>query len=235
MLTTMSFINSDSTLCPYSSIASSAMEKIYNRTPRSFQRLVISHLLKMMAFELQPEPVLMVQPTGSGKSTIPLTCAVVTGGVTFIIKNTLALASDQASKIPSLVNSSVKEIKAYQFDTFKAPDELQRLCDGILNHLSKYPTTSFICYSSPETLLNKITVQFMKTLVERNKLNLFCIDEIHLFLEFGISFRHIFQSLKSKIISIFYNEDNNSMKIPILLMTATFDLQMFSIIQKMLV
>ena len=50
----------------------------------------------MMAFELPPEPVLMVQPTGSGKSTVPLTCAIVTGGVTFIIENTLALASDQA-------------------------------------------------------------------------------------------------------------------------------------------
>ena len=56
----------------------------------------LSHLLKMMAFELPPEPVLMVQPTGSGKSTVPLTCAIVTGGVTFIIENTLALASDQA-------------------------------------------------------------------------------------------------------------------------------------------
>ena len=209
------------------------MQKVFNRTPRLYQGPVISHLLKMMAFELPPEPVLMVQPTGSGKSTVPLTCAVVTGGVTFIIENTLALGSDQASKVPSLVTSSIKEIKSYQLDTFKSPVELQSLCDGILSHLSSNKMTSFICYTSPETLLNDITVQFVQKLVTNKQLNLFCIDEIHLFLEFGISFRQIFQTLKSKIVSMFYNKDN-TMKLPILLMTATFDLNMFSIIQRML-
>ena len=93
--------------------------------------------------------------------------------------------------------------------------------------------TSFICYSSPETLVNNITIQFIQKMVENKQLNLFCINNIYLFIKFGISFRQILQTLKSKIISIF-NKEDSSMKIPVLLMTATFDLNMFSIIQRML-
>ena len=41
-----------------------------------------------------PEPVLLVQATGSGKPSIPLTCAIVDGGISIVIENTLALSSD---------------------------------------------------------------------------------------------------------------------------------------------
>ena len=149
------------------------MEKVFSHTLCSYQDLVASHLLKMMAFELPPEPVLMVQPTDSGKSTIPLTCAVVIGGVTFIIENTLALVSDQDSKIPSLLNPGMKVIKSYQFDKFKSPDELQHLLDGLLTHLSKNPMASIICYLSLETLIHMITARFVHQLVKEKKLNLF--------------------------------------------------------------
>ena len=37
------------------------------------------------------QPVLMIQPTGSGKFFVPLTTSVVDGGITIIIENTLAL------------------------------------------------------------------------------------------------------------------------------------------------
>ena len=48
----------------------------------------------MMAFEITPEPALMIQSTGASKFSIPLTCSIITGGVTVIIKNMLALFSD---------------------------------------------------------------------------------------------------------------------------------------------
>ena len=48
----------------------------------------------------------MVQPTGSGKSTVPLTVAVVNGGITVIIEYTLALCTDQTSKIDLIASSS---------------------------------------------------------------------------------------------------------------------------------
>ena len=226
-------LDSTTSICPFQAITNSAMHSTFNRTPRPFQSAIISHLLKMMAFEIPPEPVLMIQPTGSGKSTIPLTCSIVTSGVTIVVENTLALSSDQTSKISSLVTTGSKDIKAYQLDIFKLPHELRRLVNAILKHTSLNVCTSIICFTSPETLLNPICIRFVKKLIDSNKLNLLCIDEIHLFLEFGISFRPIFQDMKTKIIKLLH-KDSKSLKVPLLMMTATFDLVMFNMIQKML-
>ena len=84
---------------PFASIAKDAMEQVWSQSPRGYQSHVITHILRMMSFTCQPEPVLLVQSTGSGKSSVPLTCSVVDGGITIIVENTLALSSDQASKV----------------------------------------------------------------------------------------------------------------------------------------
>ena len=84
---------------PFDTVASETMQCVWGRTPRHYQAIVIPHILRMMAGVIPPNPVLMVQSTGSGKSAIPLTLASVDGGVTIVIQNTLALGSDQCSKI----------------------------------------------------------------------------------------------------------------------------------------
>ena len=71
-------------------ISQQAMEAVWSRTPRGYQIDVIPHIIKMMLGNSTPEPVLLVQGTGSGKSTVPLTSAVVDGGVSIVIENTLA-------------------------------------------------------------------------------------------------------------------------------------------------
>ena len=113
----MSIDYSNAISCPYTSIVFSTMKKAFNCTPQSYQGLVISHILKMISFDITPQLVLIIQPTGSGQSTVPLTYPVlVLGGITVIFENTLllALASNQMSKIKSLAASSIKDIKLYQ-------------------------------------------------------------------------------------------------------------------------
>ena len=97
----MTNINSDTSSCPYMPIVSMAMQKMFNRSPRLYQGQIISHILKMMTNELPPEPVLMIQPTGSGKTSVPLTCAVIPGGVTIILReySCVGLRSDVKNKI----------------------------------------------------------------------------------------------------------------------------------------
>ena len=85
----------------YSNISSSTMLRVYGTRPKGFQSVLIPHILKMIAGAIPSSPILMVQPTGSGKSAVPATVAVVDGGVTIVIENTLALAADQCSKIVS--------------------------------------------------------------------------------------------------------------------------------------
>ena len=171
--------------CPYLAIASEAMSTVLNRQPRTYQAYVIAHIIRMMSFAAVPEPILMVQPTGSGKSTIPLTCAVINGGVTIVIENTLSLGCDQSSKVNNIVNTTTKHIKSFQLDTFKSANDLQWLYDVLISHCSDNHNSSFMLFSSPETLIKPISVSFVAKLVRNKFLNLFCINEIHLFLEFG--------------------------------------------------
>ena len=85
----------------------------------------------MTTNDTTPEPVFIIQPTGYGKSTVPLTYSVILREVTIILKNTLVLASNQLSKIQSLATSNIKHMKSYQLDTFSSQDKLQCLCDAI--------------------------------------------------------------------------------------------------------
>ena len=82
----------------YEDVAKAAMLEVWGRCPREYQLEVISGLLKMIGKERKRQGVLLVQCTGSGKSTIPQTVAVVDGGITVIIESTLALSTDQQSK-----------------------------------------------------------------------------------------------------------------------------------------
>ena len=64
-------------------------------------------------------------------------------------------------------------------------------------------------------------------------LNLFCIDEIHLFIEFGCSFPTSFQLLRDRLFSIFKVTETNS-TVPLLLMTATFNHHLLYLLQLMI-
>ena len=66
----------------YNDIARQAMSEVFNCTLCGFQCDVIPHLIKMLSGALPEQPVLMIQPTGSGKSSMPWTTAVVNNSVT---------------------------------------------------------------------------------------------------------------------------------------------------------
>ena len=83
---------------PYDDLATDTMQTMLRRTPVGFQLPSISHILWMMSGKMSSGPVLIVQPTGSGKSSVPLTCAAVDYGVTIVVENSLSLGVDQAVK-----------------------------------------------------------------------------------------------------------------------------------------
>ena len=61
--------------------------------------------------------MLIVQPTESGKSSIPLTTSIIDSGIMIIIENTLALGSKQCFKINYLVSLyDIKNIQSYHLD-----------------------------------------------------------------------------------------------------------------------
>jgi superfamily II DNA helicase RecQ len=60
-------------------------------------------------------PVLLVQGTGGGKSSVYQTIAVIKKGVSLIIENTLSLSSDQLSKIKN-ISKQLPHIHSFQLD-----------------------------------------------------------------------------------------------------------------------
>ena len=218
----------------YNDIATEAMSRIFNRVPRGFQCFVIPHLLKMLSGSLPKQPVLMVQPTGAGKSSVPLTTAVVDGGVTLIIENTLSLGSDQHTKVSSCANStSLRHIKSFHLDSFKNDEIELHLSQSILNHCCHNNNTSIIIFSSPEKLLKTVWIDFLLQCDSSKILNLICIDEIHLFVDFGCTFRTSFQLLNNKLFSKL-RINNTTSTVPLLLMTATFNYPLLRLLEKMI-
>ena len=78
----------------YSSIAKErVMEEVWDHSPNQFQSEIIPLIIQMMAGDLTPEALLLVQPTGSGKLSVPQTASVITSSAMIIIKLTLLLSS----------------------------------------------------------------------------------------------------------------------------------------------
>ena len=86
---------------PFNQIAEGVMSSVLSRNPRGFQLPSIAHIVKMMSGEIPCGSVLLVQPTGTRKSSVPLTCAVIDYGVTVVVENTLSLGIDQAVNLDS--------------------------------------------------------------------------------------------------------------------------------------
>ena len=218
---------------PFHVITASAMQSIWSRSPCRYQNIVIPHMLRMMTNVLPPEPLLVVQSTDSRKSTVPLTYSAVNGRITIIVENTLALGSDQVTKVILNATHSHKHVKAYQLDVFKTKTDQIGLSDAIIDHCTNNKDTSILFFSSPETLLKSMWKEFITRIVALNLLHMFCLDEIHLFVEFGISFRKEFQLLKNNILKSIQNSDE-MYKVPLILMTTTFDYTLHCILQQML-
>ena len=101
-------------------------------------------------------------------------------------------------------------------------------------HCIHNSTTLIIIFASPEALLQTVCIDFVEELVSKKLLQLFCIDEIHLFIQFGLSFRKVFQNLRTSVIHKLKQSNSNHMKIPLLLMTATFNIEYLNLLEKIL-
>ena len=232
----------------YSSIAKRAMEEVWDRSPNHFQSEIIPLILQMMAGDLTPEGLLLVQPTGSGKSSVPQTASVITSGATIIIEPTLSLSSDQSSKFNHAKNVPGGLVYSYQLDFQKNEAQRNVLATNILNVLKRKATAdidtgivSFVLFTSPETLILPTWAKLIDELLKIKMLNLLCIDEVHLFIDFGLSFRRKFLNLRNVIFNkIIENSINNDMqsnttylKIPVVCMTATFNINLLHLLQQM--
>ena len=223
------------------SIASDAMREVWGRIPRDFQQVAIPRLLTMRHPPNRPQALLLVQRTGGGESAVAQTVGCVDCGVVLIVEETLALAADQKSKVGQARNA-YGPVLAHQLDSVKRPNLIEKLKNK-LDSLTKTTNVTMFLHSSPECLLRDPWKSMVIGLIKRKVLKLVCVDEVHLFVMFGVTFRKEFTLLKSSFFKHLIDPTSahlppgslaTHLKVPVLLMTATLNKELLQLLQTMI-
>ncbi len=159
-------------------------------TLKPFQQAIIKDFL-------QGHDVLVISPTGSGKSLCYQLPALIMPGTFIIISPLIALMQDQIQKLKQ------REIEAECLHADLPRETQQQILHQVKNQAIK------LLYVSPERLLQPMFLSFLKQLT----ISGFAIDEVHCMLQWGHDFRPEYQGL-AKLKQWFP-------KIPIMALTAT--------------
>jgi superfamily II DNA helicase RecQ len=135
-------------------------------------------------------PVLLVRPTGGGKSLGRDVYSILNAGVCLTITPLLSLGADQVEKIGLQANNSFGSIAAIHLDEIQAKHQQQAIVKAILSQPKSSNTTTFL-FSSPQALVKEgsVWIGLIDQLIASERLTMVCVDEVHLFVHFGLTFR----------------------------------------------
>jgi hypothetical protein len=201
------------------------MEEVFGTTPYPWQLDVITHLLSMVVpgSGIPPAPLLLVRPTGGGKSSVRDVFSVMNAGISLTITPLLALGADQDEKITLKAKQSSGTVASVHLDELRSKSDQQDLVD-MIKALPEDSHTTVLLFSSPQAILNKsfLWLELIDWLIVNERLSMLCVDEVHLFVHFGMTFRAEFKSLTPVLFSkLRVRGSNTRSSIPILFMTAT--------------
>ena len=178
-------------------------KRLFDLTPHEWQTEIINDLVQSHRFNNKSN-MLIVRPTGGGKSLVYQVAGYLMKGITLFISPLLALTSDQTRKLrkvtttqPDFVSlhlddmqvSSIKEV-ANDLSTFNDPESSQRSVSVIL-----FASPQFLVASKGEPIMNVLLDN------EKSSLHMVVMDEVHLACQFGSTFRMEFKDLKRKLYS----------------------------------
>ena len=142
-----------------------------------------------------PTPLLFVKATGGGRSLVRYIHSVIFHGSSLIIVPLLALGVDQTSKVCTKSIQTSGDVLAIHLDEIHNPLDQQRIVKYILA-LPLNTRKIIMLFSSPQKIVNDNTwMGFLKKLIENGLLRLLCVDEVHLCVHYGLSFRTKFAML----------------------------------------
>jgi superfamily II DNA helicase RecQ len=209
-----------------------AMPNVFGKMPYPWQLEILSHLslMKKIDTSIYPGAVLLVRPTGGGKSSVREVYSVMCACVSLTITLLLSLWADQTQKIWQ--NTSTKAggpLHADHLDDFLCPQAQQLLSDQLILLLINTNTTVFI-FSSPQAIVkNQVWHIMVDSVMAKRLLSRVCINEVHLFVQLGLTFHQDFALLQPVLFKkLQVNQVSPSAKlssfhttVPVLFMTAT--------------
>jgi ATP-dependent DNA helicase RecQ len=203
-------------------MAISFMEDVLGNTPYGWQKQVIGHMALMPVPHsgLDCAPILLVRPTGGGKSSVRDVYSLMRGGVSLTISPLLSLGADQEEKLKAKARQHLGPVCPIHIDEFRSAADQRKTVEKIKGLLKEGDTTVFI-FSSPQAIVkNKVWCELIDFLITNQRLSMVCVDEVHLFAHFGMTFRKEFKDLDKKLFrKLRVGTSRTVTKVPILFMT----------------
>jgi superfamily II DNA helicase RecQ len=201
------------------------MQEVFGTTPYQWQKEVITHLclMRIPGSGTLPAPVLLVRPTGGGKSSVRDIYSVMYAGFSLTIVPLLSLGADQEEKLTLRAKHAEGTIMSVHLDEIRSVGD-QELLISKLKLLPNESSTTVILFSSPQAILNKkfLWLDFLNWLIDNNRLSMVCVDEVHLFVHFGMTFREEFKLLTPALFNkLKVGGSSTTTTIPLLFMTGT--------------
>ena len=150
----------------------------------------------------KPRVLLLVERTGGGKTHVFKVAGVVEKGLVYIMQNLHSLSADQLSKFQG-ANQAYGSVSAHNLDEVWAQSRTQYnaiLCRAA--SLRRDTTSTLFLMSSPQFLLKHVElVNVLAAQAKERVLRLVVVDEVHLHVQQGTTFRHEIRALKDAFFS----------------------------------
>ena len=191
-------------------ITKTAKERFGLSSLRPYQKLVIQRILEQDGQTCDHEGMLVILPTGSGKSVCFMLPSLLVPGLTVIVYPLLSLMNDQVKRFEG------RNIPCLCIRGGQTREQRERVWEK----LSKKEATVVI--TNAECLLNPQVIGHLS----RYRISLLVVDEAHTVVQWGMSFRPSYMSLGTIIAHLATDQ--------ILAFTATADESMTAKLQSML-
>lgn len=202
--------------------------------PQQAEVLIRLFLMKIRHSPMKPAPLLFVKPTGGGKSLARDLHAVMFRGTTLTIAPILALGSDQAEKVRQKAMQTSGDVLSLRIDEVRDDEKVNEIAK-LLMELPRNAEKTAMLLSSPQAIAsNRHWREMIPKIISNGLLRLARVDEAHLFIHRGLSFRREFALLSKCLFShLKLASDANATKAPAMLMSAARAIAMFSQLQKL--
>ena len=184
------------------SLSQTVASDVFGINPLYPAQLDVLARLAMMKFKLssnKPSPLLFVHPTGGGKSLVRDVHSVLFRGVSLTIVPVLSLGADLAAKVRQKASQACGRVISIHLDEITNPSDASSVIESTLG-LPMNTNKTIMLFASPQAIVDKAHwKRFVRLLIEKKLLRLVAVDEIQLFVHYGLSFRSQFAMLSTTL------------------------------------